>query len=90
MDAEQLAAKRRQAYWRRRRTMDQIRERGALLATDRMDSQTLTQTLFELLIDMHISAEQGSSPRMLVLTSNALQVFHELHDRGTQLQLDLG
>lgn len=87
MDADQLAQRRRQAYWRRRRAFDAQVNRGSLLAADRMDRPSLAMTILESLIDLERSARDRSNQDDWAAAQRALEAYHELVKRGDQLEL---
>lgn len=89
MTPDELAQRRRQAYWRRRRQFEATKNRGALLATERMTSEALSMAILEALTDISIRAEDAKSPELWSAAMNGLKAYHELVMRGEQLLLPL-
>ena len=89
MDADQLAARRRQAYWRRRRQFEAKVRRGSLLAVDKMDHQALGEVILVALHDLEMSARDRSNVADWTAAQGALEAFHEIVRRGEQLHLPI-
>ena len=86
---KQLANKRRQAYWQRRRVVQAMSKRGSRLMVERMPDSVLTGHLCFELSSLLDELEAGSSPRLLASAQAVDACVRELLTRGTQTQLEI-
>lgn len=81
------ANRRRQAYYRNRRSVQRAATDGSALAVDRMDTDVLWAHCRGLLTLLEMELEEGSSIKNFKLCQDALACLRELHVRGDQLKL---
>lgn len=84
---EELSAKRRQDYWKRRRTVQRMTQKGSGLAVDRMRSNDLSGLVIVHLMAVLQILEDGSSPTIYHHARAAWDCLNELIDRGEQLRM---
>lgn len=81
------ASKRRQAYWRRKRTVEKLASQGIRLATDRMTDEALWDACMREAIELESLGREGVSPKVLTASMRLQQFLFEIHTRGQQLTM---
>lgn len=82
-----LADRRRQAYFRRRRSIQRTAARTSLLRLDHLSIQELHSMLGRELYELVAELEGGSSPRLYEAARRGAELHDELLMRGEQLEL---
>lgn len=85
--AKALANKRRQTYWRNRRTIDKLQREGSRVEVGRMSIPALWSILEEQLHHLLNELLDGNSPRLYEMSLIAWEAYAELMLRGDQLRL---
>jgi len=86
-DQDIAASRRRQAYWRNRRTVEKLAREGSKLAVDRMSPEALWRVLEMNLLELTRALEDGASPSNYAMARTAWEAYAELMLRGDQLTL---
>ena len=78
---------RRQAYYRRRRTIQRMEREGPALQLDRMSVAAVVATLEECLHQLLNEMALGASPEHYQMTRTAWDCYSEIISRGEVLRL---